>query len=115
MLKRHHATARFVFDSTSVGANIESRGGLGASRLVCAEQNLSLLPGCTKQGKGARLPKRSGRRKSAKDHGLLVEVALELHGVWIYLKCGRRRCLMLKVDCIVKDYLATSKFPPGLE
>ena len=46
-------------------------GGLGASRLVCAEQNLSLLPGCTKQGKGARHGLGS---KSAKEHGLLVEL-----------------------------------------
>ena len=52
MLKRHHATARLFLTAPPLASTL-NLGGLGASRLVCAEQNLSLLPGCTKQGKGA--------------------------------------------------------------
>ena len=53
-------------------------GGLGASRLVCAEQNLSLLPGCMANlyGEAEKSSRGRPRPKPVRAGGPLVFLAL---------------------------------------
>ena len=102
------------------GAELKFVAGLYEARQGCkvAEEVWSAPRRLRPGRRDARL-----RRKSAKEHGLLVELGkglrddskLDLRGEAALGVDVAGYCLMLKVDCIVKDYLATSKFPPGLE